>query len=54
MKIGVTGIFASGKGTVSGMFAELGAYVIDTDEITRVLHKMQLPWQESLKRVVAI
>ncbi len=35
MKVGVTGIFASGKGTVCSMFAELGAKVIDTDEIAR-------------------
>lgn len=35
MKIGVTGIFASGKGTVCAMFHELGAEVIDTDIIAR-------------------
>jgi dephospho-CoA kinase len=35
MKIGVTGIFASGKGTVCKMFEELGAKVIDTDEVAR-------------------
>ncbi len=35
MKIGVTGIFASGKGTVCAMFEELGARVIDTDIIAR-------------------
>lgn len=35
MKIGVTGIFASGKGTVCAMFAELGAGVIDTDILAR-------------------
>ncbi|PKL38403.1 MAG: dephospho-CoA kinase [Spirochaetae bacterium HGW-Spirochaetae-1] len=35
MRIGVTGIFASGKGTVCSMFQELGARVIDTDIIAR-------------------
>jgi len=35
MKIGVTGIFASGKGTVCAMFEELGAGVIDTDILAR-------------------
>lgn len=35
MRIGVTGIFASGKGTVCGMFQELGAEVIDTDILAR-------------------
>ena len=35
MKIGVTGIFASGKGTVCSMFEELGAKVIDTDILAR-------------------
>ncbi len=35
MRIGVTGIFASGKGTVCAMFQELGAKVIDTDEVAR-------------------
>jgi len=35
MKVGVTGIFASGKGTVCGMFEELGAIVIDTDILAR-------------------
>jgi dephospho-CoA kinase len=35
MKVGVTGIYASGKGTVCGMFEELGAIQIDTDIIAR-------------------
>jgi dephospho-CoA kinase len=35
MRIGVTGIFASGKGTVCEIFEELGAKVIDTDIIAR-------------------
>jgi len=35
MRIGVTGIFASGKGTVCAMFGELGAEVIDTDLLAR-------------------
>jgi len=35
LRIGVTGIFASGKGTVCKMFEELGAVVLDTDIIAR-------------------
>ncbi|HEY1406261.1 MAG TPA: dephospho-CoA kinase [Spirochaetota bacterium] len=35
MKIGVTGNYASGKGTVCSMFEKLGAIVIDTDLIAR-------------------
>ena len=35
MKIGVTGVYASGKGTVCAMFRELGAHVLDTDTIAR-------------------
>ncbi len=35
MRIGVTGIYASGKGTVCSMFEKLGAIVIDTDIIAR-------------------
>ena len=35
MRFGVTGIFASGKGTVCAMFEELGAEVIDTDLLAR-------------------
>lgn len=49
MKIGVTGIFASGKGTVCGMFEELGARVIDTDIIARDIVE---PGTEGLRRLV--
>ena len=35
MRIGVTGIFASGKASVCALFSELGALVIDTDIIAR-------------------
>lgn len=35
MRVGVTGNFASGKGTVCEMFRVLGAQVIDTDIIAR-------------------
>lgn len=37
MRIGVTGIYASGKGTVCSLFQELGAIVIDTDIIARAV-----------------
>ncbi|HPI13023.1 MAG TPA: dephospho-CoA kinase [Spirochaetota bacterium] len=49
MKIGVTGIFASGKGTVCAMFEELGARVIDTDIIARDVVE---PGTEGLLRLV--
>ncbi len=35
MRVGITGSFASGKGTVSGMLEEMGGVQIDTDEISR-------------------
>jgi dephospho-CoA kinase len=35
MRIGVTGIYASGKSTVCGMFERLGGVIIDTDIIAR-------------------
>ncbi len=35
MKVGVTGIYASGKGTVCSMLEKRGARVIDTDIIAR-------------------
>lgn len=49
MKIGVTGIFASGKGTVCAMFEELGARVIDTDIIARDVVE---PGTDGLKMLV--
>ena len=48
MRIGVTGIFASGKGTVCGMFEKLGAVVIDTDVIAR---EIMLPGSDGLLEV---
>jgi dephospho-CoA kinase len=48
MRIGVTGIFASGKGTVCGMFEELGAEVIDTDLLAREIME---PGSDVLKQV---
>ena len=35
--VGLTGGIGSGKSAASGMFAELGAGVVDTDEISRAL-----------------
>ncbi len=49
MKIGVTGIYASGKGTVCAMFQELGARVIDTDVLAREIVE---PGSEVLDRLV--
>lgn len=36
LRVGLTGGIASGKSTVAGFFLELGATVIDTDELARV------------------
>lgn len=49
MRIGVTGIFASGKGTVCEMFRELGAGVVDTDIVAREIME---PGSEGLRKVV--
>lgn len=49
MRIGVTGIFASGKGTVCAMFEELGAEVIDTDIIAR---EIVLPGGEAIQEIL--
>ena len=49
LRIGLTGGIASGKSTISRMFAELGADVIDTDEIAR---ELVAPGSEGLAAVV--
>lgn len=51
MRVGVTGIFASGKGTVCELFRELGAEVIDTDIVAREIME---PGQEGLKRIIEV
>ena len=48
MRIGVTGIYASGKGTVCSMFEQLGATVIDTDIIAREIVIPPSPVLDSL------
>lgn len=48
--IGLTGGIASGKSTVSQMFSELGAAVIDADKIT---HEVYQPHTEAWREVVA-
>lgn len=48
MRIGVTGIFASGKGTVCEMFRELGAGVVDTDIVAREIME---PGSAGLKKI---
>jgi dephospho-CoA kinase len=50
LHIGLTGGIASGKSTVSGLFAALGVPVIDTDQIAR---DVVAPGTELLARVVA-
>lgn len=49
LRIGLTGGVASGKSTVAAMLAELGACVIDTDEIA---HELVAPGGPALPAVV--
>ncbi len=49
LKVGLTGSIAVGKSHVLGMFAELGCYVIDADQIARDVVK---PTSEGLAAVV--
>jgi len=50
MRIGVTGIFASGKGTVCELFREFGAEVIDTDIVAREIME---PGQKGLESLIS-
>ncbi len=50
MRIGLTGSIACGKSTVSNMFKELGAYIIDSDEIAHdALKKTEMPYKQVLE-----
>lgn len=49
-RIGLTGGIGSGKSTVTAMFAELGAVIIDADAISRALME---PGQAVLEQTVA-
>jgi dephospho-CoA kinase len=48
MKIGVTGNYASGKGTVCDIFASYGAVIIDTDIIAR---EIVVPGSDALMEI---
>jgi len=48
--VGLTGSIATGKSTVSGMFAHLGARVIDADLLAR---EVVMPGQAAYARIVA-
>jgi len=50
MLIGLTGGITSGKSVVASMFKELGAHIIDADQISREVMK---PGAEAYKKVVA-
>ena len=50
MRVGLTGGVASGKSTVSAILAELGAVVIDADQLAR---EVVAPGTEGLAEVVA-
>lgn len=48
-RIGLTGGIGSGKSTVASLFADLGAYVIDADKISRGVTAMGGPAIEPIK-----
>jgi dephospho-CoA kinase len=48
--VGLTGGIASGKSTVSAMFRELGAHVIDADEVARDVVEPGTPGLEEVGR----
>jgi dephospho-CoA kinase len=50
LTIGITGIIGSGKSTVAGFLCDLGAEVIDADEVG---HEVYLPGTQGWKAVVA-
>jgi len=50
LRIGLTGGIASGKTTVAGLFAELGATIIDTDVIAR---EVVAPGQPALDEIAS-
>jgi len=50
MIVGLTGSIATGKSTVSNMFAELGAVIIDADKIVRQVQSPDQPaWRDIVK-----
>jgi len=51
LKIGLTGGIATGKTTVSKLFAIRGIPIIDADEIA---HQIVAPGQPALKRIIEI
>jgi len=51
LKIGLTGGIASGKSTVSKLFADLGVEIIDADEIA---HWLVEPGQPALQEIITV
>ena len=51
LKVGLTGSIGTGKSTVSKIFKELGAYVIDADQIVHSLLKEQFV-KEKIKEIL--
>lgn len=51
LTVGLTGGIASGKSTVAAMFEQLGAYLIDTDQLAR---QVVNPGQAALAEIVSV
>jgi dephospho-CoA kinase len=49
LKVGLTGGIASGKSVVGGMFAELGAHLVEADQIA---HQLMQPGEPVYRKVV--
>lgn len=51
MRVGVTGNYASGKGTVCEIFSTFGAVIIDTDILSR---ELTMPKTTALDKIISI
>lgn len=49
LRVGLTGGIACGKSTVAGMFAELGAHIVDADAI---VHELYRPGEEVYQELI--
>ena len=53
--VGLTGSVGTGKSTVAEFFKDLGAYIIDWDELARKVTRPQSePWKEIVASIFAL